>query len=415
MSSCERARRCFAHALAALDPRALVRERASRLAPAPDGRERVIAAGKAAVPMLAGWLDAQATPAEIVLVHPAGTPGLPPDLAQRCTDVLCAFVAGHPEPDAVSLSAGAAALALARRCGPQTPLTVLLSGGASALMEVTWQGGLEPLRERNRLLLGSGAAIGEINCIRKHGSALKGGRLALAASGAQQRTLILSDVPPGAWADVASGPTCPDASTNAIFAAAWRRWLPGAPPEYPETPKPGDTVFLRSTWHCLADNLDACAALARAARAQGYEPAVDSTTDEWEEERAAEYLLQRWRALGEAQPRACLIAGGEVRVRLRAGHGRGGRNLALALRMAIALDGQPGCFLSAGTDGVDGSSDAAGACVDGSTAARIRAAGLDPAACLERQDAHAPLAAAGALVVTGPTGNNLRDLRLFCG
>ncbi|MGH9485124.1 MAG: MOFRL family protein, partial [Terriglobales bacterium] len=211
------------------------------------------------------------------------------------------------------------------------------------------------------------------------------------------------------------GPTCPDATTQAEFASTWRHWLPGEPERHPETPKPGDPAFARAQWHCLADNRDACVSLASAARKAGFDPVViDHAADEREEESAANYLLETWRKLQSSHPRAALIAGGEVLVRLRPGHGRGGRNLTLALRMALALENQPGCFLSAGTDGVDGSSDAAGACVDGSTAERIRAAGLDPRQHLERQDVHAALAAAGALIQTGPTGNNLRDLRLFC-
>lgn len=406
------ARHCLAQALAALDPRARVRA-FSRNHRAPGSpREIVVALGKAAAPMLAGWLEGAPEPVETVLVRPEGTSALtavPPRLRE--------FVAGHPEPNEVSLQAGVALLDAARRCGADPAhyrLVALLSGGGSALAEVPLAGGLERLREVNRLLLASGAPIGAINCIRKHRSAIKGGRLAAAAAGARQLSLILSDVPHGAWADVASGPTCPDGTTQADYEAAWRHWLPGDPDLYPETPQPGDAAFAQAEWHCLADNYDACTALAAAAGAAGFDPViVDHAADEMEEAEAAAYLLRQWRALHAAQPRAGLIAGGEVRVRLGSHPGRGGRNQQLALRIALALEGQPGCFLSAGTDGVDGSSDAAGACVDGTTAARIRAAGLDPVAHLRHHDAHPALAAAGALIHTGPTGNNLRDLRLF--
>lgn len=406
------ARDCFQQALAALDPQMLLRAFLRTHPRLSAQRDIVIALGKAAAPMLAGWLEGAPEPDEAVLVRPAGTPPLEAAPAR-----LREFLAGHPDPNEVSLQAGAALLEAASRCAADPAnyrLVALISGGGSALAEVPLAGGLDHLREINRLLVASGAPIRAINCIRKHRSALKGGRLAAAAGGARQISLILSDVPHDAWADVASGPTCPDGTTQADYEAAWRRWLPGEPELHPETPKPGDAAFAQAEWHCLADNYDACKALAAAARAAGFDPvAVDHAADEMEEAEAAGYLLGRWRALQAAQPRACLIAGGEVRVRLPGDHGRGGRNQQLALRIALALEGQPGCFLSAGTDGVDGSSDAAGGCVDGTTAARIRAAGLDPIAHLRRHDAHPALAAAGALIHTGPTGNNLRDLRLF--
>ena len=269
----------------------------------------------------------------------------------------------------------------------------------------------------HRALVASGAPIGEINCIRKRWSAFKGGRLAAAAAGphVDQVSWILSDVAGDDWASVASGPTFPEASTAADYEAAWRRWLPDLPcPPAPPAPPPGDAVFARSQWHCLASNRDATTQLAGLAAAAGYAPVVvDTDADEAEEPMAAEQLAARWRALRAAHPRPALIAGGEVRVRLPAAHGRGGRNQLLALRIATWLEGEPFVFLSAGTDGVDGSSPAAGALVDGHTLARARAAGLDPARHLAAFDPHPLLAATGDLVLTGPTGNNLRDLRLF--
>ncbi|MGH9475153.1 MAG: glycerate kinase type-2 family protein [Terriglobales bacterium] len=414
---CTLARQCFAQALAALNPQPLLRTRLDA-APRSLTQDAVIALGKAAGSMLTAWLEAPPGPvSSVLLVRPHGAPGLPLDVLARWDKHLYVIVAAHPEPDASSLEAGAAALAAAHWCAAepgQRRLVALISGGGSALMEVPLAGDLERLRWLNRQLVASGAGIGDINCIRKHRSAIKGGRLAAAAGAAAQQTWILSDVPPGAWSDVASGPTCPDATTQADFEAVWRRWLPGEPERYPETPKPGDAAFACAHWHCLADNRDACEALAAAARAAGRDPVVvDHAADELDEPAAADYLLGRWRKLRAAHPRAALVAGGEVRVHLQEGHGRGGRNQNLALRLALALEGSTNCFLSAGTDGVDGSSAAAGACVDGQTAARIRAAGLDPADHLGRQDAHPALAAAGALVRTGPTGNNLRDLRLF--
>jgi hydroxypyruvate reductase len=213
---------------------------------------------------------------------------------------------------------------------------------------------------------------------------------------------------------VASGPTCPDATTLAEARAVLERWLPGAAPVLQETPKPGDAIFARSRWHVLAGNADACAHLAESARAAGFAPvAVDATADEWESAEAARYLAGRWRELRAQHPRPCLIAGGEVRVRATGAMGRGGRNQHLALQIARALEGEEFRFLSAGTDGVDGFSDAAGALVDGGTCERARAAGFDPEVQLRGFDAEPLLEATGDLIRTGPTGNNLRDVRLF--
>lgn len=330
-----------------------------------------------------------------------------------------AFVGGHPEPNAESLRAGAAMLAAARALGrgPRPALLVaLISGGGSAMAEVPLQGSLEDLRARNRRLVASGAPIGEMNLVRKHRSAFKGGRLAAAAgAGVEQESWILSDVAGDDPSAVASGPTLPDGSTREAYEAARARWLPGdAPAAVAEPLKPGDPAFAHARWQVLATNADVCAAVAARARTAGYGPVlVDAAVDEAEVEHAADYLAARWRTLHALHPQPALIAGGEVRVRLPQAHGRGGRNTWLALALALALEGEEFTFLSAGTDGVDGSSDAAGAIVDGGTAARVRAAGMDPAACLRGFDPHPALEAAGDLLRTGPTGNNLRDLRIL--
>lgn len=378
-----------------------------------------VALGKAAGPMAAAWAQsalqrrADSSTTRMLVSAPAALTGLEAPFPVEV------FVGGHPEPNAESLRAGAAMLAAARELGrgPGPGLLVaLVSGGGSALAEVPLGGGLDELQAWNRRLVASGAPIGEINLIRKHRSAFKAGRLAAAAgAGVEQETWILSDVADGDASAVASGPTLPDATTLEQFEASCRRWLPGDTAVVgAETPKPGDAAFARSRWNVLASNADACAALAAVSRADGYEPVIeDHSTDEAEAAAAATHLAARWRALHQTHARPCLIAGGEVRVRLPESHGRGGRNTWLALAMALALEGEAFTFLSAGTDGADGSSDAAGAIVDGQTAARIRAAGLDPDAHLRRFDPHPALEAAGDLLETGPTGNNLRDLRIL--
>ena len=417
----------FRQTLAALAPRRLVREQAP--ADAAYARVTVLALGKAAGPMLRGWLDA-APPAllartEAWLCAPAGAPELDAAAWRGCGLPVHRFGGGHPEPNRDSQRAAEAMLAAARPLAVWSPtsggraalLVALLSGGGSALAELPRDGDLERCRRLHRALVSSGAPIGEINLVRKHLSAFKGGWLAAAASGAEQVSYILSDVPGADLGAVASGPTCPDASTRAEAEAALWRWLPQEAaawaPSLAETPKPGDAAFANARWVRLAGNDDACAALARLARAGGCAPVVvDHAADEWTSEDAAPYLVARWRRLRSGHARPCLIAGGEVRVRVpRQGAGRGGRNCDLALRVAMRLAGERFCFLSAGTDGVDGASGVAGACVDGDTLAR--AAGRSAEAALAGFDSAAFLDAAGDLVRTGPTGNNLRDLRIF--
>lgn len=295
----EQLQRWFETTLQALDPQALMRQ---SLAREPDLRRyrrvTVLAMGKAAEPMLAGWAAAasdrglQARTWQAVLACPC-----PPTAVAPSTRV---FVGGHPEPDAISLQAGEAMRAAADDMaqGPKPALLVaLISGGGSALVELPIAGDLAALQRRNRRLVQSGAGIAEINLIRKHFSRLKGGRLAAAAFGPEvdQVSWILSDVPgddPGA---VSSGPTYPDATSAQQFAAACARWLPGEPlPPEQEPLPPGHPVFARSRWHILASNRDACAQVAARARAEGYDPVeVDARADESDWEAAAGYLAER--------------------------------------------------------------------------------------------------------------------------
>lgn len=429
-------------ALAALSPERMVRE-----AIALDGvtlsiagrrwdlracpRITLAALGKAAAPMMRGALqalaplmDAAPPPAAEkvrgVVVAPAAAWDQP-EIAPRGIEQ---YLGGHPEPNQGSLIA-AMALRRAVAATPPGGLSVyLISGGGSALAEEPLPGlALEDLRQTHRALVHSGAPIGAINAVRKHLSALKGGRLALAAPPrADQVSLLLSDVPPGDLSSISSGPTCPDPSTLADcgrILQEHRLALPAAvtaallAPGGQETPKPGDARLARSSCHVLMDNTGLKAEAARRAQAAGLAPVIVDDADEWEYRRAADFLLERLAAAKRGRPNACIIAGGEVLVKVEGTPGRGGRNQAFALYCAQSIAGSDACVLSLGADGVDGNSPAAGACVDGGTAARAGAAGYNVAQALARFDAYPLLAATGDAIATGPTGNNLRDLRLL--
>lgn len=436
-------RRIALETLAALSPERLVREAitldGATLAIAGrqwDLREcpgiTLVALGKAAAPMMRGALAALAPLMEAararsaaervhgVVVAPGPAweqPGtVPPGIEQ--------YVGGHPEPNQGSVIA-AQALRRAVAAAPAGGLIVyLISGGGSALAEEPLPGlTLDDLRQTHRALVHSGAAIGAINAVRKHLSALKGGRLALAApSGTDQVSLLLSDVPAGDLSSVSSGPTCPDPSTLADCGRILREYRPELPeavsaallaPGGQETPKPGDARFARSSWHVLMDNSGLKTEAARRAREAGLAPVVVDDADEWECRRAADYLLERLAAEKRIRSNACIFAGGEVLVKVEGTPGRGGRNQAFALYCAQRIAGGDACVVSVGTDGVDGNSPAAGACVDGGTVERARAAGFDPAQAIAHFDAYPLLAATGDAITIGPTGNNLRDLRLL--
>ncbi len=336
-------------------------------------------------------------------------------------------VGGHPYPNANSLEAAEAALALAKESADrQTLLLFLISGGGSALLEkpLFEDISLEDLAAFYRLLVTCGANIFEMNVLRKHFSALKGGRLALAAYPAQQVTLYVSDVPADKPSTVASGPTMPDESTVAECLQVTERYnmaerLPEPyrqrllSREIPETPKPGDPHFANSHYYPVLSNADGIAALLRQVQERGWKAEADLSCDDWPLEKAAGYLLEKLRALRQqAGGPACVISGGELSCPVT-GDGVGGRNQAFALYCAMQMEGENLAVLSAGTDGVDGNSPAAGAVADGATVARARTLGLDPADAFRRSDSYTFFAALGDALVTGPTGNNVRDLRLL--
>ncbi|MEE9233961.1 MAG: DUF4147 domain-containing protein, partial [Candidatus Acidoferrales bacterium] len=284
---------------------------------------------------------------------------------------------------------------------------------------------LEDITELNRVLVRCGASIDEINAIRKHLSAIKGGRLAEAAAKAHKVTLLLSDVPEGRLATVASGPTLPDPTTvETCYQVAERYDLLARFPasirqlfeqkKLKETPKPGAEAFQRSQVFLVASNRDVLHAAHRAAGARGFVAECDNTCDDWEFRRAAECLLGRLEQMRRENPNqpVCLIAGGEVLVKVT-GDGVGGRNQALVLECIEKIAGRPVAILSAGTDGIDGNSPAAGAVGDGDTLARAQALGLDPSDSMQRSDSFHFFDALGDTLRTGPTHNNLRDLRLL--
>jgi hydroxypyruvate reductase len=335
------------------------------------------------------------------------------------------FRGGHPLPNPESMRAAEAMLKSLRAQNAASLVLFLLSGGGSSIAEkpIHDEISLEDLIATYRVLVLSGAPIGEINAIRKHLSAIKGGRLALAASGAQQVSLLVSDVPDQMPDALASGPTMPDSTTVADscdivekyglleqFPASVRALFQGHALE--ETPKSDDPGFQRSRWWTLLSNAWLLEAARTEAQRSGFQVEVDNGCDDWDYLRAADYLLERVRRMRKQGERVCLISGGEVTVRVSHG-GTGGRNQQFALACAPKIAGENTTVLSAGTDGIDGNSPAAGAMVDGSTVERARARGLDPAAHLTAFNAYPFFQALGDTILTGPTGNNLRDLRIL--
>jgi len=335
------------------------------------------------------------------------------------------FLGGHPMPTQGSVRAAQAILKSLTTQDASSLAIFLLSGGGSSIAEkpIDDEISLEDLVATYRVLVHSGAPIAEINTIRKHLSAIKGGRLAVAASPAQQVSLLVSDVPEKTPDALASGPTMPDSTTVAdCYAIAHKyRILEQFPRsvrelfqrhDLEETPKPDDGVFHRSRWWPLLSNARLLEAAEAEAQRHAFSVEVDNGCDDWDYMRAADYLLDRLRRLRRKAERVCLISGGEVTVKVSNG-GTGGRNQQFALACAPKISGEAITVLSAGTDGIDGNSPAAGAVVDGSTLERARARGLDLAAHLAGLNAYPFFQSIGDAVMTGPTGNNLRDLRVL--
>ncbi|MDZ7590795.1 MAG: glycerate kinase [Rubrivivax sp.] len=333
--------------------------------------------------------------------------------------------ASHPVPDAAGQQAAQRMWGLTRGLTAHDLVLCLISGGGSALLSMPAPGlTLADKQAVNKALLASGAAIDEMNCVRKHLSAIKGGRLAALCAPARVVTLLISDVPGDAPEVIASGPTVPDASTCADALAILRRYGIELPPAAHaglesgafETPKPGDAVFAGHEVHIIATPQQSLQAAAAAARAAGVAAHVLSDEIEGESREVGKVHAALARAVarrGEPFARPCVIlSGGETTVTVRQKGGRGGRATEFLLGCAIALQGEPGVHvLAADTDGIDGIEDNAGALVTPSTLARAQALGLKAADFLDRNDAYNFFKPLGDLVVPGPTFTNVNDFR----
>jgi len=351
------------------------------------------------------------------------------------------FHGGHPLPNAESIRAAEAMLKSVNTLNASCLVVYLISGGGSAAAEkpIDDEISLEDLIETYRVLVHSGAPIAEINAIRKHLSAIKGGRLAQAAYPAQQVSILISDVPDSTPDALASGPTMPDSTTAEECYAIAAKYslippfakshaesdthsmigkLPSSVGELfaqhslEETPKSDDPPFIRARWWTILSNAALLDAAQKEAERQGFMLEIDNRCDDWDYAKAADYLLERLRELRKQSERVCLLSGGEVTVHVENG-GVGGRNQQFALYCGERVAGENICVLSAGSDGIDGNSRAAGAIADGSTLERAKARGLDLKAHLSGFNAYPVFEALGDAIIVGPTGNNLRDLRIL--
>ena len=335
------------------------------------------------------------------------------------------FLGGHPLPNAESIRGADAMLKSVNSLNESSLVIYLISGGGSATVEkpIDDEISLDDLIETYRVLVHSGATISEINAIRKHLSAIKGGRLAQAAYPAQQVSILISDVPDNTLDALASGPTMPDSTTAEdcyALASKYKMQFPVSVRELferhalDETPKSDDPAFIRARWWTVLSNSALIAAAGKEAQRQGFLVEIDNSCDDWDYAKAADYLLERLHELRRKHERVCLLSGGEVTVQVKNG-GIGGRNQQFALYCAEKIAGENICVLSAGSDGIDGNSPATGAIADGATLERAKGGGLDLPAYLNSFNANPFFEALGDAVVTGPTGNNLRDLRIMLG
>ena len=389
------------------------------LPPPPRGRTIVVGAGKAAAAMAhaveAHWPSDRPLSGLVVTRYHHGVGPL-----ARIEVVE----AGHPVPDAAGREAAARMLEMVRGLGADDLVLCLISGGASSLLGLPADGiALADKQAVNRALLHSGAAIGEMNAVRKHLSAIKGGRLAQAAAPAEIVTLLISDVPGDDPSVIGSGPTVPDRSTLADARAVLARYGIEAPESVQarlldaraETPKPGDGAFARARTVMLATPQDSLEAAASVARAAGVTPVILGNAIEGEASEVARVMAAialQCAAHGQPAPPPCvLISGGETTVTVR-GRGRGGRNAEFLLALAVALDAHTGIHgIACDTDGIDGTEDNAGALLAPDSLARAASLGIAARDRLADNDGYGFFAALGDLVTTGPTLTNVNDFR----
>jgi glycerate 2-kinase len=410
----------YAAALAAADPLRIV---PAHLPPPPKGRTLVVGAGKAAAAMALAveqnWPAAAPLEGLVITRYRHGL----------LTNRITVIEAGHPVPDTAGEQAASEILRKVKTLTAQDLLLVLVSGGGSSLLSLPAEGiTMADLKQVTQQLLRSGAPIQSMNTVRKHLSAIQGGRLA-AACRAPVHALIVSDVTGDDPTHIASGPCAPDPTTYQDAIGILQRYAVKAPAavaghlargargEIAETPKPGDRLFAKTENRVIATAQQSLEAAAAFFRSHGVQPAIlgDSVTGEAREvAKVYAALARQIRQHGTPwQPPVALISGGECTVTVR-GEGRGGRCAEFLLSLALDLDGAPDIHaLACDTDGIDGSEDNAGAILDPMTLQRVRSRQLDGAALLDRNDAYRFFEAAGDLVVTGPTRTNVNDYRVI--
>ncbi|PKO48184.1 MAG: glycerate kinase [Betaproteobacteria bacterium HGW-Betaproteobacteria-4] len=406
-------RRLFDAAIAAADPALCV---PPHLPPDDGGRLIVIGAGKASAAMARAVEQNWSGPLEGMVVTRYGH-GVP------CERIKI-IEAAHPVPDAAGEAAALSIFEQISRLTVEDRVLALISGGGSALLAAPAPGvTLAEKRALTSALLRSGASIGEINCVRKHLSALKGGRLAAAAWPASVLTLAISDVPGDDPAVIASGPTVGDPTTCADALKVLDFHHIAIPSDLRcrlesgelETPKPGDPRLVNSAFRLVASPRQMLEAAAAEAQRLGITPLILGDAIEGEAREVGKVMAGMAKSCGQhgfpAKTPCVLLSGGETTVTMQ-GDGRGGRNTEFLLSLALALDGAPGIHaLAADTDGIDGSEDNAGAFIDPTTPARAKAAGLDLRARLANNDAWSCFSQLGDLLVTGPTRTNVNDFR----
>jgi glycerate-2-kinase len=420
----------FREALRAADPSEAVRRYTGKILSVceNEGFQKLIVVGfgKAASPMLKAIMgDLGEKVREGIIITKYGHA----DQRDR-SDIIKVHEAGHPLPDENGVKGTREVITLLKKADRNTLVVCLVSGGGSALLVSPWNGiGLQEKQKTTELLLNAGADIFELNTVRKHISEVKGGRLAEIACPAGLISLILSDVIGDRLDVIASGPTAPDRTTyrdairiieryrlsDAVPRIIMDTLIRGTKGMFPETPKESSPIFQRVENIIVGSNRKAIDAAKAKAVTLGFETSIISAEIQGEARSIGKWLARKaveLKASAGQGRRICLISGGETTVTVR-GSGKGGRNMELALSFAVEMEGKGGItFLSAGTDGTDGSTDAAGAVVDGETVRKARSLGMNPEDYLENNDSFHFFEKVGGLLITGPTGTNVMDIQI---